>query len=334
MLEAADPGWCAFAEEHALSPTQRPGWLSVLTGAYGLRARIAALVVDDGGILAGLPMVAAKLPWRDRWSALPYTDLLDVVALGEEHRHALLLALAESARDETILMHADAASVPGWFSRQLATMQVLEVSGGATEVLSGVSSSTKRHVARARRASAGLEASLVEDRSEFMGATVRLMAETRRRLGAPTQPLRYWGRIWELHARGEAVTIGVRLEGRLLACAVFLLGRRHAVYKYGASDLATRHLRTNYLVFAAAFDELAGRGIRTLDFGLSDLENEGLRSFKARWGGEERIVRFSATDPAALPRSLEPGRLVTGTIQRAPLMLGRMIGAVGYPLLA
>jgi hypothetical protein len=140
--------------------------------------------------------------------------------------------------------------------------------------------------------------------------------------------------VWELHERDEAMTIGVYLNDGLVANGVFIVGRVHAVYKYGASTLATRHLRTNYLMFASAFDHIAARGLRSMDFGVTDLQNTSLRRFKAHWGGEEQAAYFSATDARLLPNTLEPGPLLTAAIQHTPVFVGRAIGSLAYPFTA
>jgi len=70
------------------------------------------------------------------------------------------------------------------------------------------------------------------------------------------------------------------------------------------------------MMFATAFDQLAARGVQSMDFGITDLRNASLRDFKGRWGGEEQAAHFSATDVRMLPDTLEPGPLLTRTIQR------------------
>jgi hypothetical protein len=325
--------WRAFAAEHAASPVQRPGWLDTLTGAYNLRARIAALTDTTGAIVAAFPMIHSKLPWRGRWTSLPFTDTLEPVAVDEARRGELLRTLSERPGIEPILIHAH-ADLPGWFSREVGTVQVLEVADGAEGVLREVSAGTRREVARAQRAETGLTARPIANREDFLDQGLVLIARSRQRLGAPTQPRRYWSLVWDLCEHEEAVAIGVYRGAQLLAIGVFIVGSHHAVYKYSASDHATRHLRTNYLMLASAFDHLAARGVSSMDFGISDLRNTGLRKFKARWGGEERPVRFSATDPRVLPDTLEPGRLVTKAIQRTPVFVGRTVGAVAYPFVA
>ena len=87
--------------------------------------------------------------------------------------------------------------------------------------------------------------------------------------------------------------------------------------------LASEDLRSNYLAFATALEHLVARGMRSMDFGITDLHNTSLRRYKVHWGGEERPAYFSATDASMLPDTLEPGRLLTTMIQRAPVFVGR-----------
>ncbi len=333
LLSPDDGDWRAFASEHATSPLQHPVWLDTLTGAYRLHARIAALVGPRGTIVAGLPMIRSKLPWRNGWTSLPFTDTLEPVALDRGCRDRLLLAVAEHADGEPVLVRTHAA-LEGWVSRQVGTVEVIDLSDGAAGVLSGADSHHRRSVNRAHRAEAGLTAGPITSRAEFLGPSLALIARSRRRLGAPTQPRRYWRRMWELHEQDEAMTIGVYVGGRLAANGIFLIGGDHAVYKYGASDSDSRRLRTNFLMFATAFDLLASRGVRSMDFGVTDLQNTSLREFKARWGGEEQPAYFSATDARMLPDTLEPGPLLTKVIQRAPVFAGRAVGSVAYPFVA
>jgi len=312
---------------------QHPRWLDALRNAYHLEAQVIALTDARGSLLAALPLIRSKLRRGRRWTSLPFTDTLEPVTVDKAGRDELLVGVAEDSDSRGVLIRTR-ASLPGWFSRQVGTVQVIDVAGGAEGVLRSAAAGTRRQVKRAQRPEAGLSAGQITSRSEFLGASLALTAQSRRRLGAPTQPRRYWTQVWELHERGEAMTIGVYLEDRLVANGVFILGRQHAVYKYGASTLATRHLRTNYLMFANAFDHMAARGLKSMDFGITDLNNASLRRFKVQWGGEERPAYFSATNARLLPDRLEPGRLLTATIQHTPVFVGRALGSLAYPFAA
>jgi Acetyltransferase (GNAT) domain len=333
LLSPDNANWRAFAVEHATSPMQNPRWLDALTSAYRLEARVVALTDAQDAILAALPMISSRLHRRPRWTSLPFTDTLEPVSANRACRDELLVSVAENSDSDAILIRTH-ASVPGWFSREVGTVQVIDLTNGAEGVLRGAAAGTRRQVKRAQRPEVGLSARPITSRSEFLGASLDLTAESRRRLGAPTQPRRYWTQVWGLHERGDALTIGVYLDHELVANGVFMIGSRHAVYKYGASTLATRHLRTNYLMFATAFDHLAARGLQSMDFGITDLQNASLRRFKAQWGGEEQPAYFSATHARLLPDTLEPGRVLTATIQHTPVFVGRAIGSLAYPFAA
>jgi hypothetical protein len=305
----------------------------VLTRAYRLEGRVIALIDSQGEMQAALPMVRSKLPWRQRWTSLPFTDTLEPVASTNAYRDELLLALAQEAATQPIIVRAH-APLRGWFSRQVGTVQVLDLSSGAAGVLRAASRGHRRSVQRAQRASSGLSVKQIASREEFLGPNLALIAQSRTRLGAPTQPRRYWAQVWELHERDEAVTFGVYLRSRLVANGIFMLGTNHAVLKYSASDPTTWDLRTNHLMFASALEELCAYGLQSLDFGITDIRNKTLRDYKSRWGGEERPAHYSATDPRLLPDTLEPGRVLSGAIQRSPVLVGRTMGALAYRFVA
>jgi len=327
-----DERWRVFAQRYATSPFQNPAWLDTLVSAYGLTTQIRALTDSAGSILALLPMTASKLPWRNRRISLPFTDTVEPIAVDAVRRDELLVAIAQEASPPVVVRtHVD---LPGWFSRQVGTVQCIDLSAGAEGALREAAGNTRRHVQRAMRPATGLSARPLCLREEFISDAVEVVSRSRRRLGVPTQPRRFWSRMWELHERGHALTIGAYKREELVALGVFLVGSTHAVHKYSASDLATRHLGSNYLVLATAFESLANRGVETLDFGVTDLRNASLRRFKRHWGGAELPARFSATDPSALPNALEPSRLLAMTIRQSPAFVGRTVGSLAYPLVA
>jgi lipid II:glycine glycyltransferase (peptidoglycan interpeptide bridge formation enzyme) len=243
----------------------------------------------------------------------------------------LLTSIAED-RDTRPTVVRTHATLPEWFSRQVGTVQVIDLSNGMEGALSGARRKTRQNVKLAQKA--GLIARPITSRSEFLGPSLSLTARSRRRLGAPTQPRRYWSRLWELHEQGEALTIAVYLGPKVVANGLFMIGSKHAVFKYSASEVGTRDLRTNYLTLATALDHIAARGVQSIDLGITDIHNVSLREYKTKWGGEERPAHFSATDARLLPDTLEPGALLTGTIQHTPVFVGRAIGSLAYPFAA
>jgi hypothetical protein len=224
--------------------------------------------------------------------------------------------------------------LPGWASREVGTTHLLDREGGRDGVLARANRTARQHVRVAERPENGLRAVVVSSRSEFMGPHLTLVAQSRSRVGVPTQPRRYWSGLWHMHEREEALTVMVYSGESPAASALFLLGRDHAVFKYSASQRSSRHLRTNHLALVTAIEHLSAKGMGSLDFGLTDLRNHTLAQYKRQWGGEEQPAYFSATHANLLPDTVEPGRLLSATLQRTPPFVGRTVGSIAYPFAA
>lgn len=331
LLAPGDATWRGFAREHARSPFQLPGWIEILVSSYGLTAQVAALVDDWGEIVAGLPLIRSKLPWRRRWTALPFTDALDPIAVDGDRRDELLRLLAASDGLGPVVVHSGARQ-PGWANRLVGTRHEVDLSHGAEHMLANASRGHRRSVARARRA--GFWGGPVRSREEFLGPCLGVIARSRNRVGVPTQPRCYWSGLWDLSERGEAGIVAAWLDGDLVSTAVFLISGSHAVVKHAAADRSVRLQHASHFVFMTGFEDVHRRGVRTVDFGVSDIRNEGLHTFKARWGAVAHPVYYSATDSSLLPSTIEPGPIVTAAVKRAPVSFGRALGTVAYAFTA
>ncbi len=98
--------------------------------------------------------------------------------------------------------------------------------------------------------------------------------------------------------------------GRPVAAAVFLRGRDHLTYKYGASDRAALAMRPNNLLFPEVIRWACEAGCRELDFGRTDLDNDGLREFKRGWGADESPLHYTYAGiaaPSGESRAAAPG---------------------------
>ena len=84
--------------------------------------------------------------------------------------------------------------------------------------------------------------------------------------------------------------------------------RRTLTYKYGASDVAFLDRRPNNLLFAEAIGYGVEHGFERLDFGRTDYDNPGLRTFKLGWGATEHQLAYTYLGA--------PGR--EGTDERVP----------------
>jgi CelD/BcsL family acetyltransferase involved in cellulose biosynthesis len=323
-----DERWGEFVEgAERATLFHHPAWLELLAATYRYDFD-AVCVVDDGGrVVAGLPWgrIESRLTGR-RLVALPFSDACEPLTEGasseelaraiDEHRRAAGLGLEVRWGMEQL---------PGQ-TVQSYWRHTLPLEQDADAVARQAKSSIRRGVSKARR-----EGLTFERRTDAgaLDAFYRLHLRTRKHQGVPTQPKRFIDGLGSLFGRGHGFVALVSEGDRPLAAAVFLQLRGHLIYKYGASDRAALERRPNNLLFAEVIRWGCENGCRELDFGRTDLEQEGLKQFKRGWGADELPLQhtYVGMDP---PSGGDSGiqRLAAPVIRHSPPSVGRLFGAL------
>jgi CelD/BcsL family acetyltransferase involved in cellulose biosynthesis len=303
-----------------------PAWLTLLADRYRYDFA-ASCVVDDGGrVVAGLPWarIESRLTGR-RLVALPFSDACQPLTDGaseeelaravEEHRRE-----AELGMEVRWQMEALGATVQRYWRHTLA------LEPDADAVAKRAKSSIRRGVSKARK-----EGLAFERRTDAAGLDTfyGLHLRTRKHQGVPTQPKRFIDGLGALFERGHGFVALVTDDGKPLAAAVFLQLRGHLIYKYGASDRSALARRPNNLLFAEVIRWACEAGLRELDFGRTDLDQEGLKQFKRGWGAEELPLHHTYAGmevPSGDSSGLQG--LAAPIIRHSPPGVGRLFGAL------
>jgi CelD/BcsL family acetyltransferase involved in cellulose biosynthesis len=329
-----DARWSSFVASHGSAlPFHHPSWAATLAECYGFHA--LCVTVDDraGRIVAGLPVLEVRRRRGPRrWVSLPFTD--HCPPLATDGFDAGLVRLLDDARRQFGVdrievrgeLHGPGAHPDGAF-----LSHELSLAGSEDEVFASLHpSQVRRNIRRAQRA--GVTVRFGRTEADVTGAFYRLHSRTRHRLGVPVQPLRYFRLLWKhVLAPGHGVVLIAEVAGVPVASAVFLASRGVCVYKYGASDERRWSARPNHLLFWEAIRWAAARGCQTLDFGRTDIADEGLREFKSRWGTVERRLAYSvlADAPSGTGRGGVPP-LVRSMIRHGPAAVPRALGELLY----
>jgi lipid II:glycine glycyltransferase (peptidoglycan interpeptide bridge formation enzyme) len=148
--------------------------------------------------------------------------------------------------------------------------------------------STQRKIRRAQRERLTYD----EGRSDnLLDQFYRLLLLTRRRHRVPPQPRRWFSNL--LRCLGERAKIRVVSKGGQPLASIMTLRFQDAlVYKYGASDVRYHNLGAMHLCLWRAIEEAKEAGLKEFDLGRSDLEHEGLITFKDRWGAHKRTLTY------------------------------------------
>ena len=330
-----EPEWLALVEKSPSAEIfHHPLWLDLLRSQYGYQLQ-ACCVGNGDGIDAGIPIarIESRLTGR-RLVSLPFSDVCSPAlapGAGEPAVTALGDALVEESRRSGLglTVHAPLPDAAGAFVQHRFYRHLLALSSDPAEVEVRYSKSrVQRGIKKAK-----LEGLWAERRTDAAALDdfYALHVKTRRRLGVPTQPRRFIRRFEEMFDAGLGFVGIVRDEGKPIAAAVFLTYRGTVTYKYGASDPRNLSKRPNHLLFSEMIRWACEVGFHTLDFGRTDIDNEGLRSFKRSWGASESELAYTFLadrEPSREPVLRE--RIMTTTIQRSPAVVGRLAGAALY----
>jgi CelD/BcsL family acetyltransferase involved in cellulose biosynthesis len=334
QLDLDDPRWLRFLDGRPEAlPFHRPAWLRILRECYGFTPFVLALESIDGELAAALPMLEVRDPFRGRrWIGLPFTDRCPPLVASPEAERALGRELTMAAAEHGVgrVEVRSRLAAPGLAAGAVAVQHLLDLTAGADALERGFSSAARRNTRKARRS--GLEVRPAECEEDIAGAFYGLHVRTRRRLGVPVQPRRFFRLLWRLGLdRGLGHGLLVFADAKPVAGAIFLLGGETLVYKYGASDERAWPLRPNNLLFAEAIRRGCELGLKSFDFGRSNLRDAGLRRFKASWGARESPLVYTRAHetPRAQTGSVS-ARAASAAIRRAPAWLGVAVGEALY----
>jgi lipid II:glycine glycyltransferase (peptidoglycan interpeptide bridge formation enzyme) len=83
-----------------------------------------------------------------------------------------------------------------------------------------------------------------------------------------------------------------RKEGTPIAAILTLRHRSTVVYKYGCSDEKFHYLGGMPILFWKLIEESKASGAEQIDFGRTDLDNDGLIEFKDRFGAKRQRLTY------------------------------------------
>jgi CelD/BcsL family acetyltransferase involved in cellulose biosynthesis len=328
VLPADDRRWLAFVSGRAdAGPYHHPAWTRTICETYGFEPFALALGADEGALTAGIPFVSLSGLRGRRWVALPFTDSLPPLSTNGLELAPLIESAGREAEVSSIEVRGPLAG-PEAHTMTRGVGHTLTLSDPET-TFAGFQSRVRRNIRKAENSN--LTIRTAEDPRDLTHAYYDLHAETRRRLGVPTQPRRLFEALWrQMVEPGLAFVLLAYHQRQPVAGAVFLEWNGRIVYKFGASSKRFWPLRPNNLVLWEAIRRGCEGGAGDFDFGRTDLNDEGLRDFKAGWGAVEEPLVYTALGRPPQPTGELRGRLLRPVLRRAPIWLGRRVGAFLY----
>ncbi len=292
-----DSRWDDFVSNHPnASVFHDGGWLEALARTYGYELYALTSAAFDQPLENGI-VVCRVSSWITgaRLVSLPFSD------------HCEPLVHDRDEAEEFVHWMQDACDLQKWKYVEIRPLSApyragngllpshsywfheLDLSSSLEQIFRQLhKNSIRRKVQRAEREGLSYEIGRSE---QLMDEFYRLLLKTRRRHRLLPQP-----RVWFknlLECMRDKLQIRVaRKNGASVAALLTLRHGASVVYKYGCSDERFHHLGGMPFLFWKLIEESKTSGVEKLDFGRTDLDNEGLTAFKDKFGTKKKLLTY------------------------------------------
>jgi CelD/BcsL family acetyltransferase involved in cellulose biosynthesis len=292
-----DPRWSDLVQRHPLASVfHTTAWLEALRQTYGYRP-MAFTTSSPGAMLEDGVVFCQVRSWLtgSRLVSLPFSDhcepLADGAAVEAISAHLERLRIGGPWNYIEVRPHSDRFDhVRGISQSERFWFHCLDLRPPESTLLKAChKDSTQRKIQRAQRE--GVE--YTEGRGEqLLRDFYVLLAATRHRHQLPPQPLAWFHNLGR--SLGDSLKIRVAHHGgHAIAAIVTLRHRNTMVFKYGASDAARHALGGMHLLLWKTIQDARSAGCTMLDLGRCDMDNQGLATFKDRWGATRSTITYS-----------------------------------------
>jgi hypothetical protein len=285
----ADGRWADLADSHPkASAFHQPGWLEALTRTYGyplfaITSAPAGKPLRDGIVLCQVSSWitgtrAVSLPFSDHCeplvnSAHQLSQFTQRLAAECDRHHWNYVELRPRA--------GDGQAGSGFWPSQSYCFHKLDLTQSIEQLFRGLHpDSIPRKIQRAEIEKVSYEIGRSEP---LLDEFYRLLLMTRRRHRLVPQPLAWFKNLVQCLGDKSQIRIA-RKAGVPIAAMLTLRHRSSMVFKYGCSDERFHRLGGVPFLFWKLIQESKDSGAEELDFGRSDLGNDGLATFKDRFG--------------------------------------------------
>lgn len=301
------------------SAFHQPGWLAALTRTYGYQL-FAITSTPAGKPLRDGIIFCRVSSWitGTRAVSLPFSDHCDPLVIDANG----LSQFTERLADECDRQHWkyvelrprawDGDVRTRFSSSQSFCFHKLDLTQSFERIFRGFHrDSIQRKIRRAEKEKLSYEIGRTDQLQEEFYS---LLLMTRRRHRLLPQPRAWFKNLMECLDEESQIRIA-RKDGVPIAAMLTLRHRSSVIYKYGCSDERSHNLGGVPFLFWKLIEESKNSGAEELDLGRSDYDNDGLITFKDRFGTQKLSLTY-----LRYPRAKET-KTLSGWTQRS---MGRL----------
>ena len=359
-LTLDDPRLVPFVAAHPWATVyHHPAWVRTLSAEYNRGIVILACQSESGRLAGIFPLMntrGAPLSLfgglaKARLSSLPRTPIAGPLTTSPEALRMLLgAAIARVSQKRSVQLQVKTEGpLPGDFAGDFSGAPwrksfVLALPEDPRELRIGSSGARRKHIRSSakRAASLGVRVRIADSEGDLQ-RWYEIYLRTMRRVIVPPRSLRCFSAMWKYMAPLGLMKVMLaerHSHGKteLLAGSIFLMHGRRVFYAFSACPSEYFPLQPNDLIQWEAIHWAASSGFREYDLGEVPNDARQLAAYKAKWGGEERLLyRYyypqmmsASRDSAVLSRRQ---KLLQRVWQQLPLPVTAHLGDLIYSYL-
>lgn len=272
-------------------------WIRAVTATYGFDVK-ARVLMGDSGPIAGISYATVEGLNGLRVASFPFSDFIDPIASSSGEWNALCSGLLEMGVPLTIrcLRNPIPLNDKRFELMNRARWHAIDLRPEEDAKWEQLAPAARRAIRRSREARVDIDhAQTAEELRAFYELHLKLRKHKYRLLA---QPFAFFENLWrEFIAADTGTLLLARVNGEIVAGIMFLEWKDTLYYKFNASDPAFSECRPNDGLLWAGIEHGQKRGLRLLDLGLSDWDQEGLVRYKRKYATEERTISFLSHVP-------------------------------------
>jgi CelD/BcsL family acetyltransferase involved in cellulose biosynthesis len=301
-----DPLWCRLVTQGTSSVFHSPGWMRVLSDTYGWEPHAFVLLGDSGQPKAGFPFCRISDMLGERIVAMPFSDYCDpLVEDADSWRLLIDRLLPERLPINVRCLHNDLPLADERFDlTKQAKWHRLDLRPELDALWNAMHDSTHRAIRKSERT--GLTVRIAESEHELRTFFEMHLKVRKYKYGLLAQPFSFFQNIWRQFVEaGHGFLLLAIHDEKIVAGDFFLDWKDTLYYKFNASLPDDLSFRPNDLLIWEAVQHGKQHGFAYLDFGLSDIDQQGLVRYKRKFGTEEKTISFLRHSPQAPPNRAE-----------------------------
>ncbi|MFW9825969.1 MAG: lipid II:glycine glycyltransferase FemX [Candidatus Thorarchaeota archaeon] len=281
IIESSDKKWFDFISEHPEATIfHHPHWSYVLSNTYGYKSFVAVLRGRKNEILVGLPIMQIN-SWitGKRWVALSFSDHCKPLFQNEGYVNQFIEELIRKANENNYRCVEIRSKLPALqidINKNVHYLHLSKLDGDAERLFKRFRKKGVQYCIK-RANKTGIEVKKKYDMKSLI-TFYDLHLKTRKKLGVPTQPKKYFLNLWEYLIKDRLGFLMLSYYNDIpIAGGVFLRYKNNIVYKYGATDPAYMNLYANHALLWEVIKYGCKNGFQYMDWGRTDKGHEGLR---------------------------------------------------------